>query len=96
MVIAMHVTCRVNSSANYEDWLFSGCRKAGTCDSYNTTDSVSEELIFRYNELRFYEPQAKCGAFRIPGRLSGWLYDQPGKRWNAKNMSAIFALDAKF
>jgi hypothetical protein len=55
--------------AKYDDYLFSGCKDAGTCDSF-TVDPISQALINKK------EP---CGAWNL--RSVGYKWNPDTKKW---------------
>lgn len=62
------------NSATYDNYLFSGCRDAGTCDSYGQPDPISNALLNKTEH---------CGAWNLNSTGYNWNWNT--KKWNKKN-----------
>lgn len=58
------------NAATYDDYLFSACKKANTCDSYEP-DPITEKLLRKTEH---------CGAWHLDS--VGLWWDAPNKKWS--------------
>jgi len=74
----------IGNSATYEDYLFSGCKKAGTCDGYEP-DVISEGIINKT------EP---CGAWEL--KSTGLSYNPAKGGWRKETNCRKYDKGASF
>jgi hypothetical protein len=73
----------IGNQATYEDYLFSGCKKAGTCNGYNP-DMISEGLLNK---------KEHCGAWDV--KSTGLTYS-PAKGWTKEKDCKKYGKQSSF